>query len=337
MRSATVLLLIWIAATCTGGCGKPASEPTAPVNGAEVPVDGAEAPAEAAVTPEPPTPATATSRTRVVMLGTGTPIHDPLRSGPSVAVVVDQTSYIVDFGPGVVRRASAAEQLGFEALAVENLTRAFCTHLHSDHTAGYPDLILTPWVLGRKNPLHVYGPPGLQSMTDHVLAAWQEDIDVRNTGNQPAEDHGDEVVVHEISPGVVYRDDLVTVTAFDVQHGAWEHAYGYRFETPDRVVVISGDTVAVDEIATQCSGCDVLVHEVYAKAGFDLREPDWQAYHVASHTSGYELGELAVKARPDLLVLTHQLLWGATEEQLLSEIRRSFEGEVVYANDLDVF
>jgi len=254
-----------------------------------------------------------------------------------VAVVVDQTSYVVDFGPGVVRRATAAELLGIEALAVEKLTRAFCTHLHSDHTAGYPDLILTPWVLGREEPLHVYGPPGLQAMTDHVLAAWKEDIDIRMLGNQPAEEHGHEVVVHEISPGVIYRDELVTVTAFDVLHGAWEHAYGYRFETPDRVVVISGDTVPVDEIATQCAGCDVLVHEVYSKAGFDFRPEDWQAYHVASHTSGYELGELAGRARPKLLVLTHQLLWGATEEQLLSEIRRSFDGEVVYANDLDVF
>jgi len=284
-----------------------------------------------------PVPAVEAAGTRVVMLGTGTPIADPARSGPSLAVVVDGAPYLVDFGPGVVRRAAAAHEAGVEALMVENLARAFCTHLHSDHTAGYPDLILTPWVLGRKVPLEVYGPPGMQAMTDHVLAAWEEDIGVRAHGNQPSEELGWQVNVHEIEPGEIYRDERVVVTAFEVQHGAWEHAYGFRFETADRVVVVSGDTVPTEEIVRQCDGCDVLVHEVYAKAGFDLRTPDWQAYHAVSHTSGVQLGELAARARPKLLVLTHQLLWGATEEQLLEEIRANFDGEVVYANDLDVF
>lgn len=86
-----------------------------------------------------------------------------------------------------------------------------------------------------------------------------------------------------------------------------------------------------------CDGCDVLVHEVYAKAGWDRRTPDWQAYHAAAHTSGIELGELAARARPKLLMLTHQLLWGATEEQLLAEIRRNFDGEIAFADDLAVY
>jgi len=252
-------------------------------------------------------------------------------------ITPDETPYIVDFGPGVVRRAAAAELAGVTGLAVDRLTRAFCTHLHSDHTLGYPDLIFTPWVLGRDVPLQVYGPPGLRSMTDHVLAAWAEDIEVRSLGNQPSEELGYQVEVHEIEPGIVYTDERVKVTAFDVRHGAWTHAYGFRFDTPDRSVVISGDTVPVEAIAEQCDGCDVLVHEVYAKAGYDQREPDWQVYHAVSHTSGVQLGELAAQARPKLLVLTHQLLWGATEEQLLDEIRLNFDGEVVYANDLDVY
>ena len=326
MRITPGLVLFVLTLTPLHGCGRSTASATTATAAPETPAEV-----------EPPSPAEPQPRTRVVMLGTGTPIHDPQRSGPSVAVVVDEASYIVDFGPGVVRRAAAAELAGVSGLAVDKLTRAFCTHLHSDHTVGYPDLILTPWVLGRDQPLQVYGPPGLLSMTDHVLAAWAEDIEVRADGNQPSEDHGWKVEVHEIEPGVVYTDELVTVTAFDVRHGDWTHAYGYRFDTPDRRVVISGDTVPVQAIAEQCDGCDVLVHEVYAKAGFDQREPDWQVYHKVSHTSGVELGELAAQAQPKLLVLTHQLLWGATEEQLLEEIRQGFDGEVVYANDLDVY
>ena len=93
------------------------------------------------------------ARTRLVLLGTGTPNADPDRFGPSVAIVVDDASYLVDFGVGVVRRAAAAERAGIKALGVTNLKLAFATHLHSDHTLGLSDLIFSPWVLDREVPL----------------------------------------------------------------------------------------------------------------------------------------------------------------------------------------
>jgi ribonuclease BN (tRNA processing enzyme) len=124
--------------------------------------------------------------TQIVLLGTGTPNADPDRSGPSVAIVVNETPYIVDFGPGVVRRAAAAFRNGVKALEVSNLKIAFLTHLHTDHTVGYPDLIFTPWVLGRDRPLEVYGPPGIKSMTEYILKAYEKDIDVRIHGLEPA-------------------------------------------------------------------------------------------------------------------------------------------------------
>src|SRR5437763_13220500 len=121
-------------------------------------------------TPTPTaTPTTSPSRTQVVLLGTGNPSADPDRSGPSVAIVVNDTPYIVDCGPGVVRRASAALRKGVTALALPKLKTAFITHLHSDHTLGYPDLIFTPWILGRKDPLEVFGPTGRKALTDHLL------------------------------------------------------------------------------------------------------------------------------------------------------------------------
>ena len=276
-------------------------------------------------------------RTLVVMLGTGTPNPDPERSGPATAIIVGGQAYLVDCGPGVVRRAEAAWQGGIDDLEISGLARLFVTHLHSDHTMGYADLILTPWVLGREQPLEVYGPPGIRSMTDHILAAYAEDINIRLNGIQPQNESGIQVNAHEITPGEIYQDENVKVTAFAVPHGEWEHAFGFRFDTADRSVVITGDTTPSDSVVQACSGCDVLVHEVYAKAGFDGRPPDWQAYHKASHTSGIELGEIAARAQPKLLVLYHQLMWGATEEELMAEIRQSFDGEVAFADDLDVY
>ncbi|MBI3667388.1 MAG: MBL fold metallo-hydrolase [Acidobacteria bacterium] len=269
--------------------------------------------------------------TKIVFLGTGTPVPDPRRSGPSVAIVVDGTPYIVDVGPGVVRRAAAA------GLDMTKLTRVFITHLHSDHTLGYPDMIVSPWVVGRKEPLEVYGPEGAKAMTEHLLAAYQQDIDMRINGLEHANPTGCKVNVHEIAPGVVYEDQKVTVKAFLVKHGSWPQAFGYRFETPLRTIVISGDTAATSSIVENCNRCDVLIHEVFSQAGLASRPGRWQKYHPAFHTSGREVGEIAAKAKPGLLILYHQLFWAATEEQLLREVRQTYSGKVVSAHDLDVY
>ena len=274
--------------------------------------------------------------TRIVLLGTGTPNAEPDRSGPAVAIVVNNTPYLVDCGPGVVRRAAAARRAGVAGLAVENLKTVFITHLHSDHTVGYPDLILTPWVLGRSEPVRAYGPVGLAEMTDHILKAYEQDIHNRINGPEGANTEGYKVKVHEIAAGLIYQDANVRVTAFPVRHGSWKHAFGFRFDTPDRSIVISGDTVPCPALVEQATGCDVLIHEVYSAAALQRRPPEWQAYHSQSHTSSGELAEIARQTRPKLLILYHQLFWDATEAELLAEIRQTYDGPVVSGKDLDV-
>jgi ribonuclease BN (tRNA processing enzyme) len=277
------------------------------------------------------------ARTQVVLLGTGTPNAEPDRSGPALAIVVDETPYLVDAGPGIVRRASAAYRNGISALEPRRLRLAFLTHLHSDHTAGYPDLILTPAVLERNAPLVVYGPKGTRDMTASVLQAWSADIDIRTHDLEPSKPAGYEVRANDVEPGPIFNDARVSVSAIPVRHGAWKSAFAYRFVTPDRTIVISGDTAPADTIVAACNGCDILVHEVYSTAGFATRPPEWQRYHRAYHTSSAELAALASRARPKLLVLTHQLYWGVTDEALLAEVRQAYTGRVVSGRDLDVF
>jgi len=279
-----------------------------------------------------------THRTRVVLLGTGTPNADPDRSGPALAVVVDGNAYLVDAGAGVVRRAAAAARAdSIPALGAARLGIVFLTHLHSDHTVGLPDLMFSPWVLGRTTPLAVYGPPGTAAMVGHLNAAFAEDVDIRLHGGEPSNKTGHGGVGHDMAAGVVYRDSLVTVTAFEVLHGQWPHAFGYRFDTPDRRVVISGDTRASDAVVRACDGCDVLVHEVISAAHLAQRTPEWQAYHRAYHTPGPDVGDVAARARAKLLVLTHQLPPDFDESELLGEIRQRFAGPVVSGRDLGVY
>ena len=246
--------------------------------------------------------------TRVVMLGTGTPRPDPNRSGPATAIVVNDTPYLIDFGPGVIRRATAAFEKGVTALGFGgvNIKTAFLTHMHSDHTVGYPDLIFTPWVMGRHEPLAVYGPKGIKAMTEHVLKAWQVDIDVRTNGLDRHRSTGCKVNAHEIAPGVVYKDSNVTVTAFPARHEDMVDSFSFRFDTPDRVIVISGDTTPTQALIDHSRGCDILVHEAYSMESFRKVSPHWQEYRRRAHTSSVELAEIANAVKPGLLVIYHR-------------------------------
>lgn len=277
------------------------------------------------------------SRTQIVLLGTGTPGFDIDRSGPATAIVVNGTAYLVDAGAGVVRRAEAAYQKGVKALEPPAIRYIFLTHLHQDHTTGYADLIYSPkeW---REGKLEVYGPEGIKHMTEHLVEAYS----VRrpkarwNVPEAP-------VNVHEIRPGIVYKDSNVTVTAFPVRHGDLI-AYGYRFVTPDRTIVISGDTSPSESVVEYCNGCDVLIHEAYSMFTYNRVTPENQAARKRLHTSSLELAEIARRAKPGLLVLYHRSSIGGSaagvpnpEDVLLQEITAVYRGKVVTGHDLDIF
>ena len=322
------LVVLWFGLGC-GVASGPSSTGMAGDNTGETDAGTYEA------SPSVPEPA---GRTRVVLLGTGTPGAEVGRSGPAMAIVVDDTPYLVDLGPGVVRQAAAAAAAGIPGLQPRNLRIAFVTHLHSDHTAGFPDVILTPWALGRREPLTVYGPPGLAEMSSSLLDAYREDIRVRTEGAEMLARTGVQVQAHEVEPGVVYEDNLVKVEAFEAPHGSWEYAFGYKFTTVDRTIVVSGDTGPNDALVEIARDADVLVHEAYGAYGFFQRRPQAQGYHGAFHTSATKVGELAQRARVGLVVLTHQLhLAGEEPEQLVEEVEAQYSGPVVYGRDLDVF
>jgi ribonuclease BN (tRNA processing enzyme) len=277
--------------------------------------------------------------TQIALLGTGNPNPDPLHSGPSIAIIVNETPYLIDFGPGVVRQAAAlSPHYGgrIPALEARNLKQAFLTHLHSDHTIGYPDLVLTPWVMGRKQPLEVYGPIGTQVLTDHILKAYWADIEYRLDELEPANDLGWQVTANEFEEGEIYIDDNIRVEAFKVKHGTWSNAYGFRFTTPDKVIVISGDTAPCENIRKFSAGADILIHEVYYQHGFDTLPPEWQAYHASHHTSTVELARLAQDVQPGLLVTYHTLFWGGSEQDILNEIEGIYAGKVIIGKDLQI-
>jgi ribonuclease BN (tRNA processing enzyme) len=268
--------------------------------------------------------ASAAQSTQVILLGTGTPYPDPAASGPATAVVVNGRVFLFDAGAGVMRRLKAAN------LPINGPEALFITHLHSDHTLGYADLMLTSWVMRRRAPFPVFGPTGLQRMTNHLLAAYAEDIRIRTNGLE-----------HEVA-GVVYEKAGVRVTAIAVQHGAWKNAFGYRIDTADRSIVISGDTRPSEALVKAARGVDILIHEVYSASRLAAEDrpggKDWPRYCRAYHTSDVELGHLAERIQPKLLILDHLVRLGASDEELLAGVRAGgYSGRVVIGKDLESY
>jgi len=265
---------------------------------------------------------------QVILLGTGFPRPDPERAGPSTAVVVGEKVFLVDAGRGVVLRLAATE---FKLKQVEAV---FLTHLHSDHTSGLPDLFTSTWIFGRKTPLELYGPKGTKSAAKALLEYFKEDIHIRRdlTEMQPAE--GAKINTHEISKGVVYEDADVTITAFEVDHRPVEPAFGYRFDSGGKSIVISGDTRPSENLIRHARGVDVLVHEVYLPEYLDkVDTPEVAARLKQYHSSPEEVGDVAQKAGVKLLVLTH-LVPGNEDKAILERVSKKFGGKVVAGKDL---
>jgi ribonuclease BN (tRNA processing enzyme) len=279
-------------------------------------------------------PGVGAARPELIMLGTGTPVPDASAWGPASAVVTGGRLFVVDAGVGVTRRLAAA---GFQR--VTQVEAAFLTHLHSDHTLGYPDLIFTTWIMGRRQPLAVYGPPGLRRMTTAILDAWRDDVDVRVKGLERETREWLGVEVAEIRAGVVYDKGGVKVTAIPVPHGDWQ-AFAYRFDLPGRSITFSGDAAPNPALVKAARGTDVLVHEVYnGKRVAPEARPGgehWPEYLRTYHTSDAELARIALEVKPGLLVLNHILRLGGTDDEIVRNIRDAgYAGRVVIAKDLD--
>lgn len=280
------------------------------------------------------------SETKLIILGSGTPNPDPERYGSGYAVVVNESAYIVDFGPGIVRRISAMSPTwggDFPSMELQNINTAFLTHIHSDHSGALADLILTPWIMGRDAPLKLYGPSGLEAMSKNITEAYIDDINYRLYGSQPANELGFKTNVTEIvDDGSIYKDKNIEVIAFKNNHGDFKNSFGFLFITDDKRILFSGDTAVSANLKKYGNDLDILVHEVFSSETFVNKTKDWQIYHQAHHTSSIDLGIIADELQPKKLVMSHILFWGASEESILNDIGVNFSGQAIIAKDLMV-
>ncbi|MGZ3402223.1 MAG: MBL fold metallo-hydrolase [Phenylobacterium sp.] len=279
----------------------------------------------------------AEGESRLILLGTGGgPTPKPNRSAPANAVVVNGAVYVVDCGNGVAR------QLVLAGLPLNALKAVFVTHQHSDHNADYGNLLLLSWAANLTSRVETYGPPPLKEMTRLFLRMNDYDIRTRiaDEGRPPLKDL---ISVHEVSAGgPVMADANVKVTAALVDHGAVKPALAYRFDCPDRSIVLSGDTRPSANLIKLAKGADVLVHEVMylpAVAGMAAGETNARTLRehlLSAHTTAEEVGRVATEAGVRTLVLSHFVPGGPgiTDAEWEAAVRPHFAGRLVVGRDL---
>jgi ribonuclease BN (tRNA processing enzyme) len=278
------------------------------------------------------------SSTRLIFLGTGGgPRPRKVSSAPAQVVLINDVPYVVDCGDGVAR------QLVFAGVPLASLRHIFLTHHHSDHNADYGNLILLAWAAGLKTRVDAWGPPPLAKMTKLFFGLNSYDIETRiaDEGRVPL---APLVSVHELTNGgTVMEDRDVKVSCALVVHPQVAPAFAYRFDTPDRSIVISGDTARSDNLVRLAQGADVLVHEALYPPAVDRlvaavpNASTLKKHLFASHTSAEDCGRIAKEAGVKMLVLSHLVPAddpAVTEKMWIDAARAHFSGNVIVAKDL---
>ena len=283
-------------------------------------------------------PARPAHRTRLILLGTaGGPRPRQSRFPSAQVILVDDTPYVVDCGNGVARQLVAAD------VPLRAIRHVFITHHHSDHNADFGNLLLRAWTAGLQSPVDCWGPAPLVEMTSQFLAMNRADIEARiaDEGRVPL---APLLRPHDLSgPGIVLDDGLVRVTAALVDHPPFAHAFAYRFDTPDRSIVISGDTRKSEALIRLARGADVLVHEALFPGAVDrlianvANAPSLKASIMGHHTAVEDVGKVAAAAGVKTLVLSHLVPAedpSLTDAMWIDAARARFQGGIVVGRDL---
>jgi ribonuclease Z len=251
----------------------------------------------------------------VLLVGTGSPLPDRSRAGPSTLIAAGDSYYLVDTGLDSVRN------LMLWRVPLQKIAGVFITHMHSDHIAELGELRLQTWVAGRRAPLKVYGPPGIERVVAGFNEAYALDTGYRTAHHGAAflpPDAADLVAVPVQANVIALDAGGLKVTSILVDHGPVKPAYGYRFDYDGRSITISGDTSASENLAHRASGSDVLVHEGLspelvgilgdaATAAGRLRAAKIMHDIPGYHTSPVAAARIANEAHAKLLVFTHLL------------------------------
>ena len=291
-------------------------------------------------------PAPSKDEMAVTLLGTGTPVASPDRFGPATLVEAGGLTLLFDTGRGVTIRLNQLDipfGKGIDAI--------FLTHYHSDHVNGLPDIWMVGYLpgprAGRVKPMRLwgptgqlYGPTGVSRIAKNLMEAFSDDIRIR-MADEHIPEAATKIEAHDFGgDGVIFDQDGVKVTAFEVNHGPLiKPAFGYRVDHAGRSVAISGDTKFDGNVIKHGTGTDLLIHEVCAMPAALANNPVSQRI-MDHHTSAEDAGTVFARAKPKLAAFSHivQLSGPGAPPMSLDELtartRSNYQGPLVLGEDL---
>lgn len=278
---------------------------------------------------------------KLTFLGTGAPRPSTERYGPSIYVEAGDHKILVDAGPGMRERLFEAG--GFDAIS--GVDHVLVTHLHFDHTVSISSAWLSGWLFGRRVPLRIQGPAGIKDMINNIKYAYQWDVDYRIMVGVPKE--GTELIVDEVSDGIIFNEGGLMITAFQVEHmpiniasgellGLRGETIGFRIDYKGHSVLFSGDTRSTEksEINKFGEGVDLLIHEVQVPSPGATPEANLANVSLSVHSTPEQVGHLFAKTKPKMAVYSHIIPPGTTAETLERDTKSFYDGPLTVAHDM---
>jgi ribonuclease Z len=278
---------------------------------------------------------------KLTFLGTGAPRPSTERYGPSIYVEAGDHKILVDAGPGLRERLFEAG--GFDAIS--GVDHVLVTHLHFDHTVSISSAWLSGWLFGRRVPLRIQGPAGIKDMMNNIKYAYQWDVDYRIMVGVPKE--GTELIVDEVSDGIIFNEGGLMITAFQVEHmpiniasgellGLRGKTIGFRIDYKGHSVLFSGDTRSTEksEINKFGEGVDLLIHEVQVPSPGATPEANLANVSLSVHSTPEQVGHVFAKTKPKMAVYSHIIPPGTTAEALERDTKSFYDGPLTVAHDM---
>lgn len=278
---------------------------------------------------------------KLTFLGTGAPRPSTERYGPSIYVEAGDHKILVDAGPGMRERLFEAG--GFDAIS--GVDHVLVTHLHFDHTVSISSAWLSGWLFGRRVPLRIQGPAGIKDMINNIKYAYQWDVDYRIMVGVPKE--GTELIVDEVSDGIIFNEGGLMITAFQVEHmpiniasgellGLRGETIGFRIDYKGHSVLFSGDTRSTEksEINKFGEGVDLLIHEVQVPSPGATPEANLANVSLSVHSTPEQVGHVFAKTKPKMAVYSHIIPPGTTAEALERDTKSFYDGPLTVAHDM---
>jgi ribonuclease BN (tRNA processing enzyme) len=295
--------------------------------------------------------------TKLITVGTaGGPVPRAGRAQSANLLVVNGTPYLIDAGDGTTRRL-AKMRFNFRTLGT-----VFVTHGHNDHTGGLGMVLSSAWTAQRTQPINVYGPPGTEALIKAAIAYYGLDAEIRISDGSRTVPIEKVFFGHDVGTGLVYQDANIKVTAIENSH--FHHhpgspaygrhkSYSYRFETPDKVIVFTGDTGESDAVTALAKDADILVTEIVSVEDVKearIRDGRWQVmsereqneyirHMVEEHLTPQQIGTMAARAGVKTVVISHLTPRPGSDDYTpwADEVRKYFSGQVLVAKDLMEF